>query len=138
MKSIELPVMASSTDLVLAVDKLKRANRGALIAEENGRYHLYTAGSIVVGRAKGKNRLSDLLPEHTLAVGDRLPQVVLERVTGSLAGLEISHDDVAQRYVSSPRDYYCDGPRHHEFPPPSVSEGEDCPYLDGYTIVSNT
>jgi len=62
---------------------------------------------------------------------------VLGAIAGKFAFLGIQNVNMALKFVSSPKDLYCDGPRHHDdFPPPDVSEGDPCPHRDGHRIVS--
>jgi hypothetical protein len=136
MKKIKLPIIGGSTDLDTAVDVLKQRKRGAVLWEKNGLYRLSYVGSIVAGRAKYLVSLSDLSPEHVLSVGNRIPQLVLEQVNGDWASLEVYSDAVADRYVASPSDYYCDGPPYHDIFSAAVRLGDPCPYRDGNKIVS--
>lgn len=161
MQEVDLPVVAISTELTEAIEILRKSQRAALLAEQQGEYHLFSAGSIVVGRSSGANTLFDLTPTKTVSLGvrpqerhalgvevtipdlrDRARRVVsdyvLSKVTSVTASLQIRDTDLALNYVSGPKDYYCDGPRHHhDFPPPDVSEGDPCPRGDGYHIVSS-
>ena len=79
-----------------------------------------------LGRARGAN------------IGRRsAADYVLGPVAGKSAFLGIRSVNMALKFVASPKDLYCDGPRHHDdFPPPDVSEGDPCPHRDGHTIVS--
>ncbi len=43
--------------------------------------------------------------------------------------------DLAMKYVSSPSDCYCDGPRHHGSFSTEVRDGDPCPYKDRHKIV---
>jgi hypothetical protein len=135
---IVLPVVTLNTDLTTALQILKERQRGALITKIDGEYRLLTAGSIVAGRRRPLPNVFYVTPENTLALGAQSPQIDLEQVSDSGAIVNVDDVQMAQKYVSSPRDYYCDGPRHHDdFPPPYVSEGDPCPHKDGHTIVSS-
>jgi hypothetical protein len=87
---VELPLMAMSTELGVALSTLKRSKRAALISEDKDTYHLFTAGSIVVGRSRGVKTLADLESDARSAK----PQVLMRPSTrprrGGIAGLEHS------------------------------------------------
>jgi hypothetical protein len=62
---------------------------------------------------------------------------VLRNIAGKSAFLGVKSVNVALKFVSSPKDLCCDGPRHHDdFPPPDVSVGDPCPRRDGHKIIS--
>ena len=60
MKQIVLPLVSMSTGLRNALSTMRKSKRAALLSEDNGRYHLFTAGSIAIGRAQGIRTLSAL------------------------------------------------------------------------------
>jgi hypothetical protein len=60
MKQIVLPLVSMSTGLRNAQSTLRKSKRAALLSEDKGRYHLFTAGSIAVGCAQGIRTLSAL------------------------------------------------------------------------------
>lgn len=160
MKEVDLPVVPISVALNAAINVLKTAQRAALVATAENKYFIFSGGNIVVGRSKGVRTLSDLeptavvsipapekkregfglvtaLPDVGSAVGKVVGDYVISKRTQSLVHVLIKDDSVAINYVSSLKDYYCNGPRHHDdFPPPDVVEGDPCPHADGYTVVS--
>lgn len=81
---------------------------------------------LLLGRARGANIVRRSTADY-----------VLGPIVGKSAFLGIRSVNMALKFVASPKDLYCDGPRHHDdFPPPDVSEGDPCPHRDGHTIVS--
>lgn len=160
MRVVDLPIVAISTELGAAIKMLRKLKRGALLAKQKKAYFLFSAGNIVVGRSKGMKTLAELplsayevagpettrkryalvvaLPDFGGSASKDAPDYLLGKVSSGSARLRIRDNAVAVKYVSGPKDYYCDGPWHHDdFPPPDVSEGDDCPYKDGYKIVSS-
>lgn len=158
MEEVKLPLVPVSTTLSAAMDALRLAKRGALLATHGDQCFLIGAGHIVVGRSKGIETLSELaktsivtLPKtpkvqqvfesmvRSIRIGRTdEPDYLLTEIVGNLGVVAFGDKQLAARYVSPPKDYYCDGPRHHDdFPPPDVSVGDDCPRRDGYKIVSS-
>ena len=161
MQEVDLPIVTISIELGAAIDLLRMAKRSALLAKQEKGYLLFSAGNVVVGRSKGAKALSDLTPSAVVSVpvptkkqrrfalevalpdfgggaGKVLADYVLVKVSSGSAVLKFRDSVVAQKYVSAPKDYYCDGPpQHDDFPPPDVSEGDDCPHKDGYKVVSS-
>lgn len=140
MKEINVPVMALSTDLGAAGARLRESQRSALLAKVGNEYHLFSAGNVAVGRSRGAGTLSELEPDGVLTAGHAAlattDEYALTNITSEFAVLQVRDSELAVRYASSPKDYYCDGPRHHDdFPPPPVSEGDPCPHNDGYKVV---
>lgn len=177
MMKIKLPLMTMSTDLDGALANLRQSKRAALISEQGGTYHLFSAGSIVVGRSRGIKTLAELKvdprssPPPTVmpliaksktkqifsSQRDRLPSgrtgkrkttkatsddivgrsgnYVLGRIVGKNAFIGLLDTDLVDKYVSSPSDCYCDGPRHHDSFTVVVRDGDQCPYKDGHKIV---
>jgi hypothetical protein len=80
----------------------------------------------------------DLAHTYAPAGGGRVAAgFALQSITGESVMLGIRSIKLAVNFISSPKDLYCDGPRHHDdFPPPEVSEGDPCPHRDGHKIVS--
>ena len=70
-------------------------------------------------------------------IGRSTASYVLRNVAGKSALLGIRSVNLAMKFISSPKDLCCDGPRHHDdFPPPDVSAGDPCPHRDGHKIIS--
>jgi len=171
MNEVKLPMMAMSTGLDSALTRLRRSKRAGLLSKEEGRYHLFSAASIVVGRARGVKTLSELVdhpklkprvvPTHvSVPIGkargklsppgsrgvkktaptrsvETRADFSLRQILGESALLSIRSASVAARFVASPSDCYCDGPRHHSFPPPEVAVGSACPRC-GHTVICST
>jgi hypothetical protein len=107
--------------------KLKAKTARSPLAGRSKRPPLVDARRLAAGVAKAGAK--KVLP---LAV-----PYVLGLVAGKSALLGIRNVNMALKFVSSPKDLYCDGPRHHDdFPPPDVSEGDPCPHRDGHKIIS--
>lgn len=171
---VELPVMSISADLDVALSNLRSSRKSALLSEDNGAYHLFTAGSIVVGRSRGIKTLAELkidprstspqlvvaLPTKTKTlrdsqshrlrrggtgttepsgrtedIGGRGGNYVLNSIVGDTAFIGLLDMDLVNKYVSSPPDCYCDGPRQHDTFSVVVRDGDPCPYKDGHKIV---
>jgi hypothetical protein len=159
MPNVDLPVMAISTELSTALAKLRKCKRSALVAKAKGEYRLFNAGSIVVGQSKGKAVLSDLepaqiisrqrrrersrgfvlevaLPDLGAGAADVVADYVLTDLGPEFAHVLIRDSQVVTNYVSGPKDCYCDGPGMHDFPPPNVLPGAECPFRDGRIVCS--
>jgi hypothetical protein len=178
MMKIKLPLMTMSTALDAALSNLRQSKRAALLSEQGGAYHLFSAASIVVGRSLGIKTLGELKadprsaspqvvmrlatkPETGRIVGSEREgrlrsgrvakrkavrstakemmvtggNYVISSIAGKSAFVGLLDTDLAAKYVSSPADCYCDGPRHHDSFPKDVRDGDPCPYKDGHTIV---
>jgi len=169
---IKLPLMTISTDLDTALADLRKARRSALLSEEGGRYHLFTAGTIVVGRSLGIKTLADLKDDPRSAapqiVGSLLKEMTdaqrtrsreespqgsppttqatydivvrsgnytVNRIVGDEVFVGLLDSELATKYLASPTDCYCDGPRHHDTFSVDVRDGDPCPFRDGHKIV---
>jgi hypothetical protein len=171
---VELPVMSISAGLDVALSNLRSSRKSALLSEDNGAYHLFTAGSIVVGRSRGIKTLAELKidprsasPQLVVTVptktktqqiggsqshrlrrggtGTTKPtgptedigggNYVLNSIVGGTAFIGLFDMDLVNKYVSSPPDCYCDGPRQHDTFSVVVRDGDPCPYKDGHKIV---
>lgn len=160
MKEVDLPLMQISAELSAAINILRTGQRAALVVEQQNKYFVFSAGNIVVGRSEGAKTLRDLkptvvvsnpapekkregfsvvtaLPDFGSTGGKLVGEYLISKLSQTLVHVLIKDDSVAMNYVSGMRDYYCNGPRHHDdFPPPDVVEGDPCPHGDGYTVVS--
>jgi hypothetical protein len=129
MKQVDLPLMAISVDLDTALARLKKSKRSALVSEESGRYSVFSAGSIVVGRSQGFKTLSELkldpklkpkimiteisvpVQKKTKKGGERVPSRSGATRTKKAAGKPATR--LASDFVLRP-----------------------CPHRDGYTVIS--
>jgi len=164
MKQVDLPLIAISASLSTALTQLRKSKRSALLSKSKGEYHLFTVGNIAAGRSKGIKTLSNLKstaklqPEEAVArvriqikkaqlgkgrakaaklAGRAAAKYVLGTVSGKYVSVGIRSAKLALNFVSDPSDLYCDGPNHHQVPPPEgIREGDPCPHFDGHTIVS--
>jgi hypothetical protein len=158
MKTLDLPVMSMSTNLNQALKNLNASNRAALISEHQGKYHLFSAEKIAVARHRGLNKLSDLTTEKELkpvtirmVVSDKYSESALRSrggrpkaadpgFVGKLVNAKTAmvkvRSNLAASFGAAPHDYYCVGPRHHSFPPPDVSVGDDCPRCGNKIVAS--
>jgi len=157
MRDVELPLVTDDIDLSAALAACRTNGKSALLVQRQGNYALYSAAAIAVGRKHKMNRLADLVPDALVEGStDDIPMIreaapafgegggyasapqfepdLTEETTSRRVG--VRDHVLADIYVAPPKDYYCAGPRHHAFPPPSVAEGDDCPIGDGYKIVS--
>jgi hypothetical protein len=156
MKEIELPIVSGDLSLTDAQSLLKERGCAALIVERQYGCALYSAGRIALGRKQHAKDFNDLQPDmrppaitalgpavHTLGTTAAIPEASpAGRVTGNSFNTQpqtrrvrLMDGLLADIYVAPPKDYYCDGPRHHPFPPPDVMEGDDCPSGDGHRII---
>lgn len=165
MPELELSVVPIEMGVGAAIDQLRKSGRSALLAKQEGGYDLFSAGNIVVGRSEGAKMLSDLTPDTRLStkvvetkslvfglksrllvhlnfgVGTKqiAPDHILVSARGGGVLVNVPNAALVMKYLSGPKDYYCNGPRRHDdFPPPTVSAGDRCPHGDGYTIVSSS
>lgn len=142
MKEIELPVVSGDLPLTDAQSLLQAHRCAALLVERHFGYALYSAGRIALGRKQHARDLNDLQPDM------RPPAVTAlgPSPAGPLGCTSLNPHSQTRRvrlmdglladiYVSPPKAYYCDGPRHHPFAPSDVSEGDDCPNGDGHKII---
>jgi hypothetical protein len=158
MKEGILPVVTLSTDIPSAIDRLKTANRSAVLAKAvNGEFFLFSAGTLATARSKQMETIADLDPDlkikapekelqafgaHSVTPGFsgslqiELPDFVIGEIEHGVAKVLIRDKGIADTLFTGPHSYYCDGPRHHSFAPGAVSVGDPCPRGDGYTIVS--
>ncbi len=118
MHKVHLPILASSTPLAVAVAALKESDRGAVISKDGEKYQLFSAAKIVIGLASGAGSIGDL------NTGMDIP---VELSSPSTARIFV-HANMALKYNSGPKTCYCTGPAEHEFPPPQVTVGGQCPY----------
>src|SRR5438128_1412655 len=148
MKEVKLPLMSMSTSLDAALSNLRKSKRAALLSEHNGKYRLFRAEHIVIGRSQGIKTLSELTahapfrPEivitHVTApvkktlgksIGSRsgvsrakkraataatrtAANFYVGQIVGNSAFLSVRSMNLADKFVASPSDCYCDGPRH--------------------------
>jgi hypothetical protein len=90
MKQIDLPLVGMSTGLDSAMKMLRKSSRGALLSEDEGMYHLFTASRIAAARAQGIETLSAMKAHPKLK-----PLIVAQRPTGGA-------DRVQLRYRRAP------------------------------------
>lgn len=151
MKEIQLPIVPGDMELPSALSLLRTHRKAALLVQRDAGYVLYSAGGIASGRGQGSRVLDDLQPD---SIPQRVPgghtptgiaaNVDLPILGGATPGIFranprtgrilIQDHVLADIYVAPPKDYYCDSPRHHPFPPPDVAEGDQCPFGDGRII----
>jgi hypothetical protein len=97
MKQVDLPLVSISTGLSSAMNTLRQSKRGALLSEHQGKYHLFTAGSIAVGRAKGVGTLAALKAHPKLK-----PRTIIARDIGPVSKMRLV-TVVGARGSGSPR-----------------------------------
>jgi hypothetical protein len=130
VKEIQLLIVPADLELTSALSLMRIQRSAALLVEKDAGYALYSAGRVAAGRAKQARTLAEIQPDLT-------PQPIAGAAAAAPPGTGrvLIHDLVlADIFVAAPRDYYCNGPRHHSFPPPDVSEGDECPSGDGFIV----
>ena len=146
MNQVDLPIVELATDLDTALRTLHTIGRSAILCASAGSFLLFTARNIAVSRSRGAALLSDMTSGTTISAPKTLPadtSVTLPnfgKATHVLTSPVLRTAFVAVKnsksYVVGPPDYYCDRNSRHEFPPPYVTEGQDCPYGDGKIVSS--
>jgi hypothetical protein len=148
---VVLPVVSISEPPGSALAAMKSTQRCAVLAAGGGRIVLLTAAAVVVARKSGVSSLSDVNPTATFHPSPdpkRLFHEVFEdslgaprrlgfrlQFSGNAARLITGNSILSLKYAGGLRDLYCDGPGQHDtFPPPLPSDGDPCPYGDGYIV----
>jgi hypothetical protein len=148
---VVLPVLSISEGPGSALAAMRSTQRCAVLATGGDRIVLLTAAAVAVARRSGVPSLGDINPTatfHPSPDSKMLFHEVFEdpsetstrmgfrlQFRGNAARLITGSSILSLKYAGALRDLYCDGPAQHDtFPPPLPSEGDPCPYGDGYIV----
>jgi hypothetical protein len=146
-----LPIVSIGESPNHAISVMRHTNRAAVLATSESGVVLLTAADIAAGRKSGADKLTEINPTATFRPDPNLRsqfQEVFElpggvpsrlgfvlRLAGGEGRLVTGNSKLNIKFGGGLRDLYCDGPGQHDtFPPPQPSEGDRCPYGDGYIV----
>lgn len=161
MDVIELPLFGATTPLPDALTSMTKSKGSAVMLHEGNDCWLMTPADVMQGFSAKKTTVGQLVRRRWAPVlGEQEAEhegLNLVKPHATWQGYENYLDDIAASFVvvgiaeqtatvvtrherygldarAGMRTMYCVGPRHHAFPPPSVTVGQRCPY-DQHLIV---
>jgi chaperonin GroEL len=152
MNVMHLPLLPAESSLRSALEAMRSHQKSAVVRQAGSKFDLFKAGEIFWGLAHQVASLSGLtssLPAHNLSPNEiaqwalnissppatrrkyenfldsvGLTYAVIKATQGT--AIVVTRHEYNEVGYGGPKDCYCLGPDHHDFPPPTVSPGSTC------------